>query len=375
MRTAFTTVVAVIFIVIALIVFAFKPRTVRGFAPFMNASVAASVAPDEVSGYHLVRRIPVPGDGFWDLLSFDAPTHRLFIAHGTKVDVVDVNSDKVVGEISDTQGVHGVALAPELNRGFASDGGAAQVTIFDLKTLATIGTAKTGENPDTIVYDPATKRVFTMNGRSNNSTALNAATGEVVGTIPLEGKPEFAVADGKGHIFVNLEDKSEELQIDSKALKVTRQWPMAPCESPSGLAMDVTHERLFAGCRNQLLAVMDAKAGHMVTTLPIGEGVDANRFDPGTGFIFSSNGRSATMTVIREDAPDKYTVLDDIPTARGARTMEVNLQTHEVYLVTAQFGPSPAATADNPHPRPSIVPGTFVVLVLTRTSGPMKMKP
>jgi DNA-binding beta-propeller fold protein YncE len=356
-----------------LVTFALVSQSKRTFSPFMNASAAAGVATDDVSGYHLLKRIYVPGDDFWDYLTFDQATHRLFIAHGTKVDVVDVNTDKVIGEISDTQGVHGVALAPELNRGFASDGRAAQVTIFDLKTLAPIGTAKTGDNPDAIVYDPATKRVFTMNGRSANATAIDAATGDIAGTIPLGGKPEFAVADGKGHIYVNLEDKSEELEINSKALKVTRQWSMAPCQNPTGLAMDVAHQRLFAGCGNKLLAVMDARAGRMVTTLPIGEGVDANRFDPGTGYILSSNGQSSTMTVIREDAPDKYTVLDNIPTARGARTMEVNLQTHEVYLVTAQFGPTPVATAENPHPRPAIVPGTFVVLVLGRESGPMKM--
>jgi YVTN family beta-propeller protein len=337
----------------------------RHLSPFMNAAVAFMAAAPAPSGYHIVKKITVGGEGGWDYITIDSSTHRLFISHATKVNVLDVESGKLVGEIPDTPGVHGIALAPELNRGFVSNGRAARVTIFDLKTLATLSTVKTGDNPDAIVYDPSSKRVFTMNGRSHDATAINAATGEVVGTIPLGGKPEFAVADGKGHVFLNLEDKSEELEIDPKALKVTRQWAMAPCESPSGLAMDVKHERLFAGCDNKLLAVMDAKKGKMITTAPIGDGVDANRFDPGTGFVFSSNGEG-TLTVIHEDSPDKYTVVENVATARGARTMDIDLQTHDVYLVAAEFGPAPAATAENPRPRPAIVPGSFYVMVLGR---------
>ncbi len=225
---------------------------------------------------------------------------------------------------------------------------------------------KAGTNPDAIVYDAASKRVFAMNGRSHDATAIDAATGDVAGTIPVTGKPEFAVADGAGHVYVNIEDKSEELQIDTRSLQVTAQWPLAPCEEPSGLAMDVAHRRLFAGCDNQLMAVLDADSGKVVATPAIGEGVDANAFDPGTGFAFASNGQSATLTVVHEDAPNKFSVVENVATQKGARTMALDPKTHEVYLVTADFNPPPAATAENPHPRPVAVPGSFVVLVFGR---------
>jgi len=240
------------------------------------------------------------------------------------------------------------------------------VTIFDLKTLAVIGSAQAGTNPDAIVYDPASKRVFAMNGRSQNSTAIDAATGKVAGTIALAGKPEFAVADGAGHVYVNIEDKSEEQRIDSQKLEVTATWPLAPCEEPSGLAMDTAHRRLFAGCGNNMMAVIDADSGKVIATPAIGEGVDANGFDPGLAFAFASNGRSATLTVVHEDSPDKFTVTEDVPTQRGARTMALDPKTHEVYLVTADFGPPPAASSENPRPRPAILPNSFVVLVFGR---------
>jgi YVTN family beta-propeller protein len=329
---------------------------------------AANIATNNVatgpSGYHLLKTIKLGGEGFWDYLAFDSPTRRLFISRGTKVVVLDVDSEKVVGEIPDTQGVHGIALAPELHDGFTSNGMAGTVTIFDMSTLQVIGHADAGKNPDAIVYDPSTKRVFTMNGRSNDSTAIDAVTGKVAGTIALGGKPEFAVADGAGHVYVNLEDKSQIQQIDSNNLVVTATWPLAPCESPSGLAMDTKNRRLFAGCHNQVLAVVDADSGKVVASPAIGIGVDANKFDPGTGFVFSSNGGAGgTLTVIHEDSPDKYTVVDNVVTQMGARTMAVDPKTHEVYLVTATFAP-PVATPDNPHPRPGLVPGSFVVLVL-----------
>jgi len=359
--------IAIIIFICALVIFVGASHSKRSLLPFMTASVVASnTGPHGPSGYHIVKRIPVKGDGFWDYLAFDAPTHRLFISHGTQVDVLDVTTGNLVGAIPNTPGVHGIAFAPKLNRGFVSAGRAANVVIFNLNTLATIGTVKTGENPDAILYDPATRRVFTMNGRSHDATAIDAATGRVAGTISLPGKPEFAVADGRGNIFVNIEDKSEELHINSKTLKIVAQWPMAPCESPSGLAMDVAHQRLFAGCDNRLLAVMDAKAGRLVTTVPIGDGVDANRFDPILRYVFSSNGQDGTLTVIHEDSPDKYTVVENVPTARGARTMELDPKTHDVFLVTADFGPRPAATPEIPHPRPVPVPGSFVVLLLSR---------
>jgi DNA-binding beta-propeller fold protein YncE len=277
-----------------------------------------------------------------------------------------VDSEKSVGEIPDTQGVHGIALAPEFGRGFTSNGRAGTVTIFDLKTLATIGTAQAGTNPDAIVYDPASKRVFAMNGRSSNSTAIDAATGKVAGTVALEGKPEFAVADGAGHVYVNIEDKSELWEIDSQKLTVTAKWSLAPCQEPSGLAMDTAHRRLFAGCDNKMMAVVSVDTGKVVATPPIGEGVDANAFDPGLSFAFSSNGGAGTLTVVKEDSPDKYTVAEDVKTQRGARTMALDPKTHEVYLATAEFGPRPAATQENPHPRPQILPNSFVILVFGR---------
>jgi YVTN family beta-propeller protein len=272
----------------------------------------------------------------------------------------------VVGEIPDTPGVHGIALAPEFGRGFVSNGRGNNVTIFDLKTLATTGHVAAGQNPDAIIYDPSTKRVFAMNGRSGDITAIDAATGDVAGTIPVGGKLEFAAADGKGNLFVNVESKSEIAAIDAQKLALLARWPLAPCEEPSGLAMDVAHRRLFAGCDNKMMAVVDADTGKVMATPPIGEGVDANAFDPGTGYAFSSNGRDATLTVVHEDLPGKFAVIDNVPTQRGARTMTLDPKTHEVFLVTADYGPPPAPTAENPRPRPPILPDTFVVLVFAR---------
>jgi YVTN family beta-propeller protein len=325
-------------------------------------AAVASRAPGP-SGYHLLKKIPLGGEGFWDYIIVDSPTRRLFVSRGTKVVVLDVDTGKVVGEIPNTDGVHGIALAPDLNRGFTSNGRAGTVTIFDLKTLQVIGSAQAGTNPDAIIYDPASKRVFAMNGRSKDATAIDAATGKVVGTIPVDGKPEFAVADGAGHVYVNIEDKSEEQQIDSQNLKVTATWPLAPCDEPSGLAMDIATRRLFAGCGNKMMAVINADSGKVVATPPIGEGVDANGFDPGTGYAFASNGGSGTLTVVHEDSPDKYSVVEDVPTQAHARTMALDPKTHEVFLVTADFGPAPAATPDNAHPRPTMVKDSFVVLI------------
>jgi YVTN family beta-propeller protein len=318
------------------------------------------------SGYHLLKKIPLGGEGGWDYIAFDSPTRRLFISRGTRVVVLNVDTGTVAGEIADTDGVHGIAFAPELDRGFTSNGRAGTVTIFDLQTLQVIGSAKTGMNPDAIVYDPASKRVFTMNGHSNDATAIDAATGSVLGTIPVTGKPEFAVADGAGHVYVNIEDKSEELQIDTQNLKVTAQWPLAPCQEPSGLAMDVAHRRLFAGCHNEMMAVLDADSGKVVATPAIGDGVDANAFDPGTGFAFASNGMSATLTVVREDAPDKFSVVENVVTQRGARTMTLDPKSHEVYVVTSDFAPAPPSANENPRPRMMAVPGTFVVLIYAK---------
>jgi len=330
-----------------------------------TAVSAASRTPGP-SGYHLLKKIPLGGEGFWDYITIDPATRRLYISRGTKVVVLEVDSGKVAGEIPNTEGVHGIALAPEFNRGFTSNGRAGTVTMFDLKTLQVIGSAQAGTNPDAIVYDPSSKRVFAMNGRSKNATAIDAATGKVVGTIPVDGKPEFAVADGAGHLYLNIEDKSEEQQIDSQSLKVTATWPLAPCKEPSGLAMDIAHRRLFAGCDNKMMAVIDADSGKVVATPEIGEGVDADAFDPELQYAYASNGESGTLTVVHEDTPDKSSVVDNVPTQAHARTMALDPKTHQVFLVTADFGPAPAATPDNAHPRPTMVKDSFVVLIFGR---------
>ena len=332
------------------------------FAALLLALAAGAAGP---SGYHVAKTYKLGGEGWWDYLTFDGATGRLFIARATRVMVVDAGTGKLLGEIPDTPGVHGIALAPELGRGFTSNGRGNAVTIFDLASLKVLGTVETGKNPDAIAYDPATQRVFTFNGGSDDSTAIDAAKGAVAGTLALGGRPEFAVADGQGAIFANLEDKSEIVAIDTRKLVVTARWPLAPCEEPSGLAIDREHRRLFSGCANKLMAIVDAASGRVLATLPIGRGVDAAAFDPETAFAFSSNGEG-TLTVIHEDSPEKFSVVENVPTQKGARTMALDPKTRRVFLVTAEYGPAPAATAENPRPRPGIVPGSFVVLVLER---------
>jgi YVTN family beta-propeller protein len=340
--------------------------TILALAHSKGKASAIVTLPPGPSDYSLLKTIKLGGDGGWDYITFDSETRQLYISRATKVVVLNVDTEKVVGEIPNTQGVHGIALAMDLGKGFVSDGRSNDVTIFDMKTLSTLGTVPAGTNPDAIVYDAGTKRVFTMNGRSQNSTAIDAVAGKVLGTIALPGKPEFAVSGGRGGIFVNIQDKSEMVRIDAEKLTVTNTWPLAPCESPSGLAIDRVQRRLFSGCDNKLMTVMDADSGKLLASLPIGEGVDATGFDPGTNTAFSSNGQSATLTVVHEDSPSKCTVVEIIPTRTGARTMTLDRETHQVFLVTADFGPPPAATADNPHPRPSIVPGSFVVLIYAK---------
>jgi len=335
------------------------------FSPPAEKASAFPASAAGGSGYHLLKTIKVGGDGFWDYLAFDSPTRRLFISRGTRVMVLNVDSEKLVGEIPDTPGVHGIALAQDQGNGFTSNGMAGTISIFDLRSLQVIGHAQAEMNPDAIAYDPATKRVFAMNGRSGSATVLDAITGGVLGTIPIGGKLEFAVADGAGHIYVNIENKSEEVELDSKNMTVMAHWPLDPCKDPTGLAMDAKHRRLFAGCANRMMAVIDADSGKVIATPPIGAGVDSNQFDPETGFAFASNG-SGTLTVIHEDSPDRFSVVEEVPTQQGARTMALDLKTHEVYLVTAQFAPPAAPTQDNPHPRPSLVPDSFVVLVFGR---------
>src|SRR5580704_15013910 len=328
----------------------------------MSVSLAA-VALATGSGYHVVTTYKVGGDGGWDYLTADAAARRVYISRGTHVMVLDADSGKGVGDIADTPGVHGIALAPELGRGFTSNGREGTVSIFDIKTLVTSNKVKVGEGPDAILYDPATKRVFTFNGHSQDSTAIDAATGKVLGTIKLDGRPEFAASDAKGEIFVNIEDKSELTAIDPNKLEVKAVWPLAPCTGPSGLSIDRKNRRLFVGCDNKMMAVVDADSGKVLATPAIGDGVDATTFDAETGLAFASCGEGV-LTVVREESPDKFSVAESVPTQQGARTLALDAKTHNVFVVTAKFGPPPAPTADNPRPRRSIVPDSFVVLVV-----------
>ncbi len=342
--------------------FFLMPVALFGAPPAKTA--LAKPAPAK-AGYHLTKEIPLGGEGGWDYLMVDSMARRLYVSHATKVVVIDVDTDKTVGEIGNLSGVHGIAVAPDYGRGYISNGRNSMITIFDLKTLATIGEVKsTGENPDAIMYDPFSYQIFAFNGRSKNATVLEAKTGKVAGTIELGGKPEFATSDLEGKVFVNIEDKSEVVVLDVKTLAVKARWPLAPCEEPSGMAIDRIHHRLLVGCSNKLAAVVDTEKGKVVATVPIGDGVDANAYDPGTKLGFSSNGEG-TLTVIKEETPDKFAVAATVTTRRGARTMALDEKSHKLYLATAQFGPAPAATAEQPHPRPTILPDTFGILVLS----------
>jgi DNA-binding beta-propeller fold protein YncE len=313
--------------------------------------------------YQVKQKYVLGGEGGWDYLTFDPAGKRLFISRGTHVMVVDPYKGSVLGDIPDTPGVHGIALAQDLGKGFTSNGRENTVTVFDLKTLKETARIKIdAENPDAILYDDSSKRVFTFNGRSKNATVIDAVKGTVVGNIPLDGKPEFGVADGKGMVFVNIEDKSEVTSIDAKKAVVVKIWPLAPCEDPSGLAMDLKSRRLFSGCHNKMMAVMDADTGKVVATPAIGQGVDANAFDADRQLAFSSNG-DGTLTVVHEDAPDKFSVLENAETQRSARTMALDTTDHDVYLVAAEFEEAPPAK-EGERPRRTMKPGTFTLLVV-----------
>lgn len=337
-------------------------RSLRIAACLLLAALASAARP--AAAYKVAQTIAVGGEGGWDYLVVDAAARRLYVTRGTRVMVFDADTLARVGEIPDTAGVHGVALAPELHRGFTSNGRAGTVTVFDPATLKTLSTVKvTGQNPDAILYEPRSKQVFTFNGRSGDATALDAESGKVRATIPLGGKPEFAVADPEGLVYVNIEDKSEMVVFDAARASVLHRWPLAPCEEPSGLAIDTKAKRLFAGCSNKMMAVVDATTGKVVATPPIGSGVDANAFDAARSLAFSSNG-DGTLTVVGAESPDRYAVLQNVATLRGARTMALDSKTGRIFLVTADYGPPPSPTAEQPRPRPSMVPDSFKLLVI-----------
>jgi YVTN family beta-propeller protein len=333
--------------------------------PFLLSSLIASAPPSPTPAppYRLIETIQLGGSGGWDYLTFDPATHRLYISRGDHVSVLDADSEKVVGEIANTPGIHGIAIDEEVGKGFTSNGRSNTVTVFDLATLAVKGEVKTGDKPDAILYDRASKRVFAFNGHSSDTTAIDPAAGTVAGTVALGGAPEFAVADGKGTVFVNLEDKNEVVALDAVALKVLRRWPLTGCDGPTGLALDPEKRRLFSGCANKTMVVSDADTGAIVASLPIGAGVDGAAYDAGRRLAFSSNGEG-TLTVIRETAAGAYEVSQTAQTAPGARTLALDPKSHRLYLPTARFGPAPPPSAERPHPRGEMVPGSFVILVV-----------
>ena len=317
-------------------------------------------AQDVKSHYKIANEIHLDSNGGWDYIAVDEQTNRLYVSHSTIVQVVDLNTSKQIAIIPNTNGVHGIALARDLNKGFISDGKDTAVTIFDLKTNVVITKIKvTGQRPDAIVYDNVTKRVFTMNGKTGNATAIDAKTNKVAGTIPLDGKPEFCVADGNGKLYVNIEDKAEIQEIDASTMKVLRTWSIAPGEGPSGLAIDKKNRRLFSVCDNKLMVVSDADKGTVVTTVPIEVGPDAAAFDPEKMLVYSSN--SGSLTIVKDSA-DTYKVLENFETRRGARTMALNTKTQHIYEPTADFLPLHPVKAGAERPRPTPKPNTFMVL-------------
>lgn len=330
-------------------------------ALILTISVLAFAA---APAYKVVAKIKIGGEGGWDYVQIDSAAQRLYVSHATKVLVVDTAKDSVVGEIPDTLGVHGIAVVPALNRGFVSDGRDNAVTVFDLKSLQTLSKIDVkGRNPDAIVYEPVSKRVFTFNGTSHDATSIDAATGAVLATFSLDGKSEFAQVDGKGRIYVNNEDKSEIYEIDAQKNAVLKHYSIAPCESPSGLAMDTAKRRLYSVCENKIMVISDPDSGKVIGNVPIGAGADGVAFDD--GYAFSSNGQDGNITVVGETSKDKFEVIATIATQRGARTIGVDPRTHKLYLPVADFGP-PAEDKDGKKGRPALIPGSFSVLVMSR---------
>lgn len=328
-------------------------------------SVVGAETPE--SHYRIANRISVEGDGFWDLLAVDDSTGRVFLSHSTMVQVIDSKTGKLVGVVPDTKGVHGIALAGDLNKGFVTCGRDTTVAIFDLKTLAVLARVTvTGANPDAILYEPVFHRVFVFNGGSGNATVIDAKSNKIVGTVTLDGKPELGVSDKTGTVFVNLEDSSMVEVISAVSLKVQQKWPLKPGEEPTGIALDDVSHRLFVGCNNKMMVVMSAEDGKVIATLPTGERVDGAGFDPGLKRAYSSNGEG-TLTVVQEVAKDSFQVVENFPTQKGARTMAINASTHHIFLPTAEFGETPAPTTEHPHPRPTVKPGSFVVLDVAPT--------
>jgi DNA-binding beta-propeller fold protein YncE len=336
--------------------------------PHADAPLVVAPAPQAPGPFHIVRTFDVGGEGGWDLLAVDSGSHRLFVSRGTRVMVIDTESGKVVGEVGDTAGVHGVALAPGLNKGFTSNGRAGTVTVFDLTTLKTLQTVKAGQNPDAILFEPVTKTVLAFNGRGKDATVINAQDGVVAGTVAIGGKPELAVADGAGKVYVNSEDTSEVVCIDPKAMKVEKRFPLAPGAEPSGLAIDPTHKRLFAACSNEKLVVLDLETGKVLATPSIGKGVDGAEYDAAGGLVLTSNGEGTLSVISTKD--DKFDVVQTLPTAARAKTLAIDPKTSRVYVPSAEF----EAPKENPkdasgnasRQRPAMKAGSFKIIVVGR---------
>jgi DNA-binding beta-propeller fold protein YncE len=317
--------------------------------------------------YQVTHKFTLGGEGRWDYIVPDPPRHRLFIARENRVMVVNERNGKLVGAVLGIDGAHGVALVPRAGRGFATSGNDGSIVMFDLKNLKPLGRIPAAEDADAIIYDPASDRVFSFNGDAHSATVVDPGAGKLVTNIPLGGKPESGVSTEDGKVYVNITDTNEVVEIDTSALQVTRRWSTAPCEHPVAMAVDLQHHRLFSGCRSGVMAVSDYREGTVVATVPIGRGADGAAFDPATGNVFVSNG-DGTLTVIHQDSPDEYRVVQNLKTMPGARTMGLDPTSHQLFLVSSRFGPVPAATPENPHPRPVMVPGSFTLLVVEGSS-------
>ncbi len=322
--------------------------------------------------YKFLTEIPIGGEGGWDILSVDSGAHRLYVSHATKVIVVDLEKNAVAGEITDTPGVHAFVVAPELQRGFSSNGKESKVSVVDLKTLNTISKVETGANPDAMAYEPRTGELYVFNHSGNSATVIDAKTEKVVTTISLGGSPEFGVADSAaGRIYCNIEDKSEVVAIDAHKHEVLARWPLAPGKEPSGIALDAGHHRLFAACNNKLMVMLNTETGKVVATVPIGSGTDGCAFDPGTQLAFASCGEGVT-TIAKEETPEKLVVVQTLKTEPRARTMELDPLTHRIYLPSAQFQPAPSPSPGASPGRPTVVPNTFKLLVYAPADSPKK---
>ena len=329
---------------------------------FLTPVVAPACRAGEIK-YDLLKEIAISGNEGWDWLSVDETARRLYVTHGSKIVVIDLDADKIVGEIADTPGVHAFAIAPDLGLGFSSNGKESKASIVDLKSLKTLSKVDTGENPDAITYDAGQQEVYVFNGRGHSATVFEAKSGKVLATIQLSGKPEFAVVDSKaGRVYCNIEDKSEVAVIDTTTHSVVNSWPIAPGTEASGMALDATNHRIFIGCQNQMMVMMDCTNGKIIATVPIGQGVDANMFDPGTGLAFCSNGEGS-VTIAHEETADKLRTVQTLPTERSARTMALDPKTHNIYLASAKFAPAPEHVPGAPRQRPKMLPDSFKILV------------